>query len=118
MLTINRDERRESLPIVIKNPVPIPFLKASTVDSPDPAIYLIDTYLIRSQSNNRSMLKMRSMHLPVLMALISSPENPSRREGTGPTSIGNSCQWREESRVDDESIDTNSEEAIRCGCKP
>ena len=75
------------LPVVIEDGVPLPFFKSSSIDYSQ-SIHIVDAELIRSKSNDRAMLEMSSMDRAILIAAITSPEDPERREWRSPT-----CVW-------------------------
>jgi len=70
--SVGDTRRGESIPVVIKNRIPFSFLKASSIHCSQP-IEVVDTKLIRCESDDRSVLLVSSVKLSVLPTLEPNP---------------------------------------------
>jgi hypothetical protein len=92
-----------NIPIVVKDWIPLSLLKTSSVDSSKPT-YIIDTELIRTQPNHWSMLKMGSINTPILVAVVSCPQDPESRIRRRPVCVWYLWKWGYEAREDDDFV--------------
>src|SRR4051794_33796524 len=68
--------------------IPIMFLKTPAIDRVNPTINTVDRKLIWSHPDNRSVFLMRRKCSPVVLHIVSSPDDPCFREWSCGMGVG------------------------------
>jgi hypothetical protein len=73
--------------MVVEYGIPVTLLEATTINSSNTPINIVDADLVWPKPDNRAMFKMRGMQLFVLAILVSNQQNPRREKGRTPMSV-------------------------------
>lgn len=74
--------------------VPLGFVEATTIDSPNPAVHAIDAELVWRKPDYAAKSLMSSMYCSSFETSVSFPEYPRRGYATGEVRIGYLRKWR------------------------